>query len=930
LGREGRGIEDIISPGAAFFLRRFSTRRVVASDLLATKLHRPSIPPGQIPRPHILRRLQEGLAAGHTLTLFSAPAGFGKTTCAGEWLNALDRPAAWLTLEPADDDPGRFFLYLIAALQQVNPAIGREIDGVLRAGSLPSAEIILTTISNDILDLDQPFLLVMDDFQVIQDALILKVMEQLTAGPPPPVHLALLTREDPPLPLARLRANNRLTEIRAADLRLTPEEAARFLNESMGLSLPAVDIAALEERTEGWIVGLQLAGLSIHGRKDPSAFIAGLSGGHRHILGYLTEEVFNRQTDETRKFLLQTSILDRLSGELCDAVTGRADGRSTLERLYRANLFLVPLDDEGRWYRYHPLFAEMLHDRRGALPSETTAELHRRACAWFIREGMIEEAVTHALAAGDYAAAMRQIEAHAMDMIMQWHVKTVDGWMRSIPPEWLAQSIRANLALAWIHMFRGEHALAMPHLQRLPLLFGESKTREKNDPSLNAKWLAIQAMMRSAQGKAADAAALCRRALELAPEEDSEVRCITWLGLAGASEQLDDRAGAEDAYQQIIRTGREEGNSVYELLGISALALKAIKQGRLHFAFDLASAGIDHMERSGVLHPVSTAVYGELGTVCYQWHQLDEAHRHFQRAIQVSRLAGFSDPQLYYGIILSRLHQMEGNLEAAEREIRRSADLMRVEAAVVVREEVIAQQVRMLLALNRPAEAEALLQAEGFSFADGFSAPEPPPGRPFEVLFTAALRILLHRASGGGKEGLSSGLELADRLIGEAARRELVSFKLELLLLRAQLHAAQGDSAATRADYLAALTLGEGEGYISMFVEEGAPVAGALAGLVREKALATVSSDYVGKILAAFSSPRESAAAGTAALVAQLSGRELEVLRLMAEGLRYEEVAERLVISLNTVRSHVKTIYGKLGVNNRTRAIEIAQRMDVL
>lgn len=903
----------------------------MASDLLATKLHRPSVPPGQIPRPHILKRLQEGLAAGHTLTLFSAGAGFGKTTCAGEWLTALDRPAAWLTLEPADDDPGRFFLYLIAALQQVNPAIGREIDGVLRAGSLPSAGIILTTISNDILDLDQPFVLVLDDFQVIQDPLILRVMEQLAAGPPQPLHLVLLTREDPPLPLARLRANNRLTEVRAADLRLTPGEAARFLSESMDLSLPAADITALEERTEGWIVGLQLAGLSIRGQKDPSAFIAGLSGGHRHILGYLTEEVFNRQTDETRQFLLRTSILDRLSGGLCDAVTGCADGSATLERLCRANLFLAPLDDEGRWYRYHPLFAEMLRNRRGALPPEGAAELHRRACAWFIREGMIEEAVSHAMAAGDYAAAMRQIEAHAMDMIMQWHVKTVDGWMRSIPPEWLAQSIRANLALAWIHMFRGEHALAMPHLQRLPLLFAESKTGEKDDPSLNAKWLAIQAMMRSAQGKAADAAAMCRRALELAPEQDSEVRCIIWLGLAGASEQLDDRAGAEDAYQQIIRTGREEGNSVYELLGISALALKAIKQGRLHFAFDLASAGIEHMERSGALHPVSTAVYGELGTVCYQWHQLDEAHRHFRRAIQVSRLAGFSDPQLYYGIILSRLHQMEGNLEAAEREIRKSADLMRVEAAVVVREEVIAQQVRMCLALNRPAEAEALMKAEGFSFADGFSAPEPPPGRPFEVLFTAALRILLHRArAGGGKAGLSAGLELADRLIGEAARREMVSFKLELLLLRAQLHAAEGDNAVARADYLAALALGEGEGYISIFIEEGAPVAGALAGLTREKALANVSPDYVGKILAAFSGPPASAAAGTAALVAQLSGRELEVLRLMAEGLRYEEVAERLVISLNTVRSHVKTIYGKLGVNNRTRAIEIAQRMDVL
>ncbi len=903
----------------------------MASDLLSTKLHRPTIPSGRIPRPQLIRRLNEGLKAGHTLTLFSAGAGFGKTTCAGEWLNALDRPAAWLSLEPADDDPGRFFLYLIAALQQADAAIGREIDGILRAGSLPAAEVIHTTLSNDILELDQPFLLVLDDFQVIQDSLILQVLERLVVNPPPPLHLVLLTREDPSLPLARLRANNRLTEIRAADLRFSPDEAGRFLNDSMDLKLTQENIAALEERTEGWIVGLHLAGLSIRGREDSSAFIAGLSGGHRHILGYLTEEVLSRQTAETQEFLLQTSILDRVNGELCDALTGRADGRAMLERLYRANLFLLPLDDEGRWYRYHQLFADLLRDRRKALPPGIEPELHRRASVWLVREGMIGEAVTHALAAGDFATAVRQIESHAMDMLMQWHLKTVDGWMRAIPPEWLAQSIRANLALAWIHMIRGEHAQAMPHLQRLPLLFAESKTGEKDDPSLNAKWFAIQAMMLNGQGRAAEGAALCRRALDLAPEHDTQVRCIIHLGMAGACEQLDDPVGADEAFQQIIRYGREEGNSVYELLGISGLGLSAIKHGRLHFAFEIASAGIEHMERSGSLHPVSTAVYGELGTVCYQWHRLDEAHRYFRRAIQVSRLAGFSDAQLFYGVILSRLNLIEGRKEAAEREIRGSADLMRVEAAVVVREEVIAQQVRVYLTQNRPAEAESLLQTEGFSFSGGFSAPDSLPGRTSGALFTASLRILLHRArSGEGKTGLASGLDLAGRLMGGAVRLGLVSYELELLLLRAQLHATDGNNSAARADYLAALALGEGEGFISVFVEEGAPAADALAGLLREKALGRVSPEYVERIRTAFSGIPEPDAVRTAARVSQLTGRELEVLRLMAEGLRYEEVAERLVISLNTVRSHVKTIYGKLGVDNRTRAIEIAQRMNVL
>ncbi|MBN2085502.1 MAG: hypothetical protein JW748_09780 [Anaerolineales bacterium] len=903
----------------------------MTSDLLATKLHRPAVPSGRIPRPRLVRRLNEGLLAGRTLTLISAPAGFGKTTCAGEWLDASDRPATWLSLEDADDDPGRFFLYLVAALQKINPVIGREIDGILRAGSLPSAGIIHTTLSNDILEADRPFILALDDFQVIQDSTILQVVERLVLNPPPPLHWVILSREDPPLPLARLRANDRLSEIRAADLRFSTEEAGSLLRGTLGLNISAEDAALLDERTEGWAAGLHLAGLSMRERADPSGFIQTLSGGHRHILAYLTEEVFTRQAPADQEFLLHTSLLQRLCGGLCDAVTGRSDGRGTLDRLYRANLFLVPLDDEGRWYRYHQLFAEMLEDRRRALPAELNTGLHRRASVWYAGEGMAGEAIRHALAAEDYAAAVIQIETHAMDMLMQWHVKTVDGWMRAIPAGWSAQSIRANLAFAWIHMIRGEHLKAAPHLERLQALFAESQHAEFEDPSLSAKWLAIQAMMLNARGMAAEGLALGRKALRLAPETDSPVRCIVHLAIAGSCGQLDDTPGMEAAFSEIIRHGREGGNSVYELLGISGLALSAIKHGRLHFAYDLAAEGIRRMEGSGSLPPVATAVFGELGTVCYQWHQLDEAHRHFRRAIQVGMLADFSDAELFHSVILSRLHLIEGNLPAAEKEIRRSADRMRVDAPVVVREEVIAQQVRVELARKRPAEAERLMQAEGFSFAGEFSTPDSLPGRTSSVLFTASLRILLHRAgSGDAANGVKAGLGLADRLVDEAARRGLVFYQMELLLLRAQLHIADKDERSAREDLLAALALGEAEGYITVFIEEGEGIGAALAGLLRENAPGGISPDYLRKILAGFSVTPESRSAETARRIAQLTARELEVLRLMAEGLRYEEVAERLVISLNTVRTHVKTIYGKLGVDNRTRAIELAQRMNVL
>jgi LuxR family maltose regulon positive regulatory protein len=889
------------------------------------------MPKGSIPRPKILRRLQEGLADGHTLTLISAGAGFGKTCCASEWAGRLERPSAWLSLDVADDDPGRFFLYLIAALQQIDPAIGRGIDGVLRGGSLPDAGILHTTISNDIVESASPFILFLDDFQWIQDPVILQVMEWFAVSPPPPLHLALITREDPPLPLARLRANGRLSEIRAADLQFSAQEAGEYLNGILRLGLSPANIHLLDKRTEGWVVGLHLAGLSIRDRKDPAVFIAGLSGGHRPIAAYLTEEILDRQTPKTQDFLLKTSILEQLTGGLCDAVTGRADGAAMLERLYRANLFLAPLDEAGHWFRYHPLFVETLRIMSGARPKEDSAVLNRRACEWFIRQEMVPEAVRHALAAEEYGVALRQIEAHAMDMLMQWHVKTVDGWVRAIPPEWMAQSIQANLAMAWIFMIHSMHDRAAPYLARLPALFAESTSGEREDPILNAKWMAIQAMMHNARGQGAQGAALCRTALDRTPEDESPARCMIYLGLAGACGQMDDRSGEEEAFREIIRHGRGEGDTVYELLGISGLALSAIRHGKLHFAFELAAGGIARMEAAGSLPPVATAVYGELGTICYQWHRLDEADEYFRRAIQVGELAGFSDSRLFHGVILSRLQLIEGRTEAAEREIRQTAALMRVEAPIFVREEIVAQQARVLLALGKPADAERLLQAEGFSFTGGFSAPDPSSGRAAGPFFSAALRVLLHRANaGGGRKGAREGLALADRLIERAARREEIPFELELLLLRAQLHDALGEDDRARSDLRYALELGEEEGFIGVFVDEGKPIADAVAGLLRGKDHGNASPEYVRRVLDAFSCGRSAESAADGGGTERLTVREREVLRLLAEGLRYEEVAERLVVSLNTVRSHVKTIYGKLGVNNRTRAIEIAQRDNLL
>jgi LuxR family maltose regulon positive regulatory protein len=756
--------------------------------------------------------LNEGLEFGRQVTLISAPAGFGKTTCISEWVHALDCPVTWLSLDPADDDPGRFFAYLVAALQKVDETLGREIEGVLRSGQLPSSETISTTLSNDILELEGRFLLVLDDFQVIQDRFILQVLEKLVANLPQPLHLVLLTREDPPLPLARLRANNQMTEIRAGDLRFTSSEADRFLNEVMGLSLSQADIAVLDDKTEGWIVGLQLAGLSVRDRINPSSFIATLSGSHRHILSYLTEQVLSQQPEEIQSFLLQTSILDRLSGDLCNAVTGRTDGHSLLERLFNANLFLIPLDDEQRWYRYHHLFADLIRDLQNTLQKDKTAELHQRASRWYAQADMgecgtfVSEAIEHALAATDYAMAVHLIESHAMEMIMQWYPKTVNGWMQALPPEWAAQSPKTNLAFAWMHVLGGTtYTRASLYLERLQAMFSGSEMG-KEDASLKAEWLALQSNLLNAQGKPAESLGLANQALEIVPEQDGYVRSQIYMGMAGAYQQMDDYAHAVEAFQMIVQHGRAAANFVSEILGLSGLGLMALEHGQLHFAFEIASQGIERIERSGSLPPISAAVYGELGQVYYHWHQLEQAHDHFLRAVQLSTLSGYSDAEIYLGVILSQLRQIEGDLEAAAWEIQKAADLMQVDAPVAVREEVVSQQVRIYLAQNRLAAAETALKGHRFFSQDEFSIPDLAPDQNITSsvgrLYNSGLRILLYRAQARRElASLRRGIELADRLIAGALQRQYIPVALETLLLRAQMHAVLGSDQASLADY---------------------------------------------------------------------------------------------------------------------------------
>ncbi len=535
---------------------------------------------------------------------------------------------------------------------------------------------------------------------------------------------------------------------------------------------------------------------------------------------------------------------------------------------------------------------------------------------------------------------------------MQGYAKTVNGWVQAIPAEWGSQSPRTNLAFAWMHLLRGAYAQASPYLERLEGAFSSSQVSEEERRSLKAEWLVMQSLLLNMEGKMTESLAMADQALEIAPEEDNHVVSLAYFGLACAYQAMENYELAVDAYQMAIQHGRAAENPIAEMMSTSGLAQMAFEHGQLHLAFEIAAPISDRVEQSGSMPPISTVVYGILGEIYYQWYQTEPARRHILRALHLSTLGGYNSGMTNCRVLLSRVSQLEGDLEAAAREIQKAVDLVQVETPDYVRKEAVSQQVRVYLARDRPDAAEMALQGHGFSFRDQFSFPDLPPGQSIPhsigLLYNSSLRVLLNQARAGRDlAGLRPGIELANRLIAGALQSQSILVALEALLLRAQMHAMLGDHPASQADYASALELAEPEGFIGIFVEQGPPVAEALANLVKRNRRGTIQPGYVKRmpfirsILAAFSRaqppapdlPPETgpvALIEPAALIEPLTDRELEVLRLMADGLKYKEIATRLFISLNTVRFHVKAIYGKLNVNNRTQAIETARQLRIL
>ncbi|MCL4860193.1 MAG: tetratricopeptide repeat protein [Caldilineaceae bacterium] len=931
----------------------------MSTPILATKLFIPPPRPNVVPRDRLIERLNQGL---HTrLTLISAPAGFGKTTLVSSWISHLgaatpdggpDPPAeksihnrvAWLSLDEGDNDLTRFLAYVVAALQTIAPELGRGVLAALHSPQRPPVEPLLTALLNEIASSPQDFVLVLDDYHVIDAepsgrsplGAVDHALRFLIDHLPPQMRLVIATREDPPLPLARLRAQGQLTEVRAADLRFTPAEATAFLNHAMGLSLTADAVAALEERTEGWIAGLQLAALSMQGHQDREGFIQAFTGSHRFVLDYLVEEVLQRQSDPVRSFLLQTAILRRLSGPLCSAVTGQRDGDATLARLERGNLFIAPLDDQRHWYRYHHLFADVLLARLKAEQPDLAAALHQRASAWHEKQGLLAEAIHHALAGEDFTRAAEQIELAARAMLISRQDITLLGWLKALPDALVRTrpvlSVYYALALVSIEPRAAEDRLR--DAERLLDLGAPSANVAVADKEALASVPGIIAIVRAylagATGDAQRSAHFAQQAWERLPEHDH-----LWRGAAAALVGLAQWTSGdlEEAYHSFsdgVARLRMTGDIIQSTSGAFILASIRMAQGRLQTATRIFEQALALAISEGDPAPPPTAdLYVGLSETLYERGELEAAHQALLKSKQVEYQGWISDNRHRWPMAMARLKAAEGDPEGALGLLDEAERLYLPSPDPNVRP-VAALKARVWLKQGRLAEAMQWAHARGLSASDELSYL-----REFEHITLARVLIAQFQQTGQAS-AIEQAHGLLARLLRAAEAGGRAGSVIEIRLLQALAQQAQGNVTGALASLALALALAEPEGYVRLFVDEGPP----MAQLLSTAAAQGIMPGYLGTLLAAFSATPHDREAGIQAapstvhgpssLIEPLSERELEVLTLIAEGLSNQEISERLFLALSTVKGHNRNLFGKLQVQRRTEAVARARALGLV
>jgi LuxR family maltose regulon positive regulatory protein len=909
--------------------------------LLATKLHLPRPQPGFVPRPRLVEALDEGLTRG--LVLVCAPAGFGKTAMLADWARRGRCPVAWLSLDAADNDPARFWRHAVAALDRARPGIAGQAGPLLGPPAPPSFEGLVTALINELAA--QPgngeVLLVLDDYHLIDAQPVHASVEFLLGHLPPGLRLVLASRSDPPLPLARLRAGRQLAELRAGDLRFTADEAAALLRAALGADLPGAAVAALAARTEGWAAGLQLAGLSLRGQADPAGFVAAFSGSHRYVLDYLAGEVLDRQPEEVRGFLLETSVLERLSGALCDAVTGRAGSQAMLEAIEQAGLFLVPLDEVRGWWRYHHLFADLLRVRLRQERPGRVAALHQAAAAWQQEHGLADDAVRHAVAAGEMSWAARLIERHFDELFyLRGERATLQRWLSALPADLVQSRPRLLLAQAALADSSGrveavdgllgaaERASTDAADEPFEPSAGKAASLLVNVPSTIALFRAYLAELR---GDAEGTAAFASRALAGLGEGERMLDFIIQGHLALAEWLRGGPAEAERGFASSIARWRAAGQPSLIAWGSHHLGQVQRAQGRLDAAAGTYQQALELNAPPGrPAGPAAGIAYVGLAEVAYQRGELDAALEHVTQGIALCRQFTYTPPLATGLATLAWIRQANGDASGALDAIEEAERAAPGPAAAGLLNPVPAERARLQLAQGDLTWAARWAQQRGLS-------PDDEPGYPREPEYLVLARVLLAQDRPGPALGL------LERLRAAAAAQGRAGSMIEIGALRALALAAGGEESAAVDALAQALALACPQGYVRVFADEGPPMAALLGALVAaQKAdraaargvplgcLARVLGAFGGNEAAAGPGPRPGRAAAVPGLAEQLTAREREVLALLAAGTPNPRIAAELVVTLDTVKKHVSHLLGKLGAANRTEAVSRARQLGLI